>query len=217
MLLYACVKGWLIYVLARLFNEVELISFEPPVCVRDPVCLLPQDLITDYHKNVQTCVCASVCVSVSALLYSHQWNVCILSQTCLYSIRFMLLMWAFVHDVSQWVWAVAMVTQEIGRLKWWCHHTDRRYHFLDPKGKETLCQLDLLSEILTDVTEQDQHGAFPHSTAVLQQVQILQQDQTHTLETWIKWPMNRERTVFQASWEWYALLYPPIKEPLPSI
>lgn len=93
---------------------------------------------------MQNCVFASFCVSVSTLLYRHQWHVCILSQTYLHCIRFMLLMWAFVHDVSLWVWAVTMVTQEIGRLKWWCHHTDCRYHFLDPKGKETLCQLDLL-------------------------------------------------------------------------
>lgn len=30
---YLCVKGWLIDVLERMFNGVEFISFQPPVCV----------------------------------------------------------------------------------------------------------------------------------------------------------------------------------------
>lgn len=42
-----------------------------------------------------------------------------------------------------------------------------------------------LSEILTNVTEQNQNRAFPHSTAVLQQVQILQRAQTQTLNTYL--------------------------------
>lgn len=149
-----------------------------------------------------------VSVSVSTLLYRHQWNVCILSQTCLYCIGFMLLMWAFVHDVS------VSVSCHHGDSRDWSFEVMMSSHwsplsFPRPQRKGNALparpialvstEAEVLSEILTDVTEQDQNGAFPHSTAVLQQVQVLQQGQTHTLDTWIKWPMNSERTVFQAS------------------
>lgn len=44
------------------------------VSVCEILCVLnlSQDLIINYQKNEQNCVCASVCVSVSTLLYRHQ-------------------------------------------------------------------------------------------------------------------------------------------------
>lgn len=164
----------------------------------------------------------SVCVCVH---YSHMWPVVILSQSCWHCIRFMLLMWSSTHDVSLWEGAVTIVTQE---LAFEVMMSLRRSALSFPRFYRKQITLtarpfalprtaaEVSRKILTDVTEQNQYRAFPHSTAVLQQVQILQGAQTHT-HLILKWPKKQQGDSVSGFIGIICTLMSSYKRALPSI
>lgn len=81
--------------------------------------------------------------------------------------------------------------------RWWCHHTDRRYHFLDPTGNWSLCQLNLLrsqAEGRAKYSQMSQSRIKTEPSLIPQQFSNrfrYCKKRKHTFDTWTKWATNQ--------------------------